>query len=77
MEELRDAGLNDKESLSNFFRRLTNNSVGDYLTNMAGRPKFGQKGMGSFLETVIPGLDLFKNETESEKKSKLREMYGL
>jgi hypothetical protein len=77
MEELRDAGLNDKESLSNFFRRLTNNSVGDYLTNMAGRPKFGQKGMGSFLETVIPGLDLFKNETESEKKSRLRQMYGL
>lgn len=77
MKELRDAGLNTKESITNFLGRVTNNSVGDYLTNMAGRPKFGQEGMASFLRTVVPGLDLFKDETESEKKSKLREMYGL
>ena len=77
MKELRDAGLNTKESITNFLGRVTNNSVGDYLTNMAGRPKFGQEGMASFLRTVVPGLDLFKDETEAEKKSKLREMYGL
>lgn len=77
IEELREAGLNDKESISNYMRRLTNESVGTYLSNAAGRPRFGQRGLGSFLETVVPGLDLFKEETENEKKSKLRKAYGL
>ena len=75
--ELREAGMNDKESITNFLSRLTNNSVNDYLTNAAGRPRFGQRGLGSFLETMVPGLDLFKEETENEKKSKLRKAYGL
>lgn len=77
IEELREAGLNDKESITNFMRRLIDESVGTYLSNAAGRPRFGQRGLGSFLETVIPGLDLFKDETEKEKKSRLRQMYGL
>lgn len=77
IEELREAGLNDKESISNYMRRLTNESVGTYLGNAAGRPRFGQRGLGSFLETMVPGLDLFKEETENEKKSKLRKAYGL
>ena len=75
--ELKAAGMSDKESITNFLSRLSNNSINDYLTNAAGRPKFGQKGLGSFLETMIPGLDLFKDETEKEKKSRLRKMYGL
>lgn len=75
--ELKAAGMNNKESITNFLSRLSNNSINDYLTNAAGRPKFGQRGLGSFLETVIPGLDLFKDETEKEKKSRIRKMYGL
>lgn len=75
--ELKEAGMNDKESITNFLSRISNESVNDYLTNAAGRPRFGQRGLGSFLETMIPGLDLFKDETENEKKSKLRKAYGL
>lgn len=75
--ELKAAGMNNKESITNFLSRLSNNSINDYLTNAAGRPKFGQRGLGSFLETVVPGLDLFKDETEKDKKSRLRKAYGL
>jgi fructose-specific component phosphotransferase system IIB-like protein len=80
--ELRQLGFADKESLFNYaLRNLDvfleeNPSIANYLGNMSGRPKFGQRGLGTALNTLWPDLGLFKDDSKEKEKSRLEKAYG-
>jgi hypothetical protein len=77
--ELQKAGMKSSESVTNFLGRLITEQpvLREYLTNAAGRPKFGQRGAGSMLNTLMPGIGLFKDEKEDLGSPKWYEYYGL
>lgn len=82
LSELNDLGkLTRGETWTNYAIRNINNALEDspalaeYLTNMAGRPKFGMRGSSVILNTLFPDINLFK-EDKKDKQLKLQELYG-
>lgn len=82
LSELNDLGkLTRGETWANYAIRNINNALEDspalaeYLTNMAGRPKFGMRGSSVILNTLFPDINLFK-EDKKDKQLKLQELYG-
>ena len=83
LSELNDLGkLTRGETLTNYAIRKVNDliedaptSISEYLTNAAGRPKFGMRGSSVILNTLFPDINLFK-EDKKDKQMKLQELYG-
>ena len=77
-DEIRRSGFNSSESFMNWLSDNVPEAVSDYLTNLAGRPKIGQRGMGSLINVYAPDFKLFKDKNDREKGTdKWYRYYGL
>jgi hypothetical protein len=78
LEEIQLAGFNTKESFMNWLGDQIPNSFKNYMTNVGGRAKFGQRGVGSLINVYAPDVKLFKEKKEQEKGTdKWYRYYGL
>lgn len=83
LSEINDLGkLTRGETFTNYAIRKVNDliedaptSISEYLTNAAGRPKFGMRGSSAILNTLFPDINLFQ-EDKKDKQLKLQELYG-
>ena len=77
-DEIRRSGFSSSESFMNWLSDNVPEALSSYLTNLAGRPKIGQRGMGSIINVYAPDVQLFKDKSEREKGSdKWYRYYGL
>lgn len=77
-DEIRRSGFSSSESFMNWLSDNVPEAMSSYLTNMAGRAKFGQRGMGSIINVYAPDVQLFKDKSEREKGTdKWYRYYGL
>ena len=79
LAELEKSGLAQSESFMNYLGRNLENipALKAYLTNTAGRPKFGQRGLGTALNTMLPSVGLFKQDKEDLNSDRWYRYYGL
>ena len=74
--ELRQLGFANKESYMNWlirtFKNMTPETVQSYLTNAAGRPKFGRSAGPIEIINNLLGTSLFKKDNSEEEKQKSR-----
>ena len=78
LEEIQLAGFNTRESFMNWLGDQIPNSFKNYMTNVGGRAKFGQRGVGSLINVYAPDVKLFKEKKEQEKGTdKWYRYYGL
>lgn len=80
LAELEKSGLAQSESFTNYIGRNLENipALKAYLTNTAGRPKFGQRGLGTALNTMFPSVGLFKKDDDEDLNSdRWYRYYGL
>jgi hypothetical protein len=78
LEEVQLAGFNTRESFMNWLGDQIPNSFKNYMTNVGGRAKFGQRGVGSLINVYAPDVKLFKEKKEQEKGTdKWYRYYGL
>ena len=79
LAELEKSGLAQRESFINYMGRNLDNipALKNYLTNAAGRPKFGQEGLGSALNNMFPSVGLFKQDKEDLNSDRWYRYYGL
>ena len=79
LAELEKSGLAQSESFMNYLGRNLENvpALKTYLTNAAGRPKFGQRGLGTALNTMLPSVGLFKQDKEDLNSDRWYRYYGL
>lgn len=77
-DEIRRSGFSSTESFMNWLSDNVPEALSSYMTNLAGRPKIGQRGMGSIINVYAPDVQLFKDKSEREKGSdKWYRYYGL
>ena len=77
--DIRQLGIRDKETITNYiFRNIRNKTpeeAKNYIQNLAGRDK-SARAYGSWLNSLF-GTDLFRGESKKQDTNKLIKLYGL
>jgi len=77
--DIRQLGIRDKETITNYIirniRNKTPEEAKNYIQNLAGRDK-SARAYGSWLNSLF-GTDLFRGESKKQDTNKLIKLYGL
>lgn len=78
LEEIQLAGFKTRESFTNWLSDQIPDTFKNYMTNVVGRAKFGQRGVGSLINVYAPDVKLFKDKGDRDKGTdKWYRYYGL